>query len=87
MYFKQIDEIANGTKTVTRRVCKPGEWIEYDTANGDKYYTSVFTATNRLKWQVGRDYAVSPGRGKPVVVPRRRAGMQLELARRIHYQR
>jgi hypothetical protein len=27
--------------------------------------TKVFTPTGRVKWQVGKDYAVQPGRGEP----------------------
>jgi len=84
MYFKQIQEIIDGTKTQTRRVVKPGEayafrylgsTIEHVTDGRAAYnpqaptsmITKVFTPSGRLKWQVGRDYAVSPGRGKPGV--------------------
>ena len=73
MYFKQIDEIVAGTKTVTRRVCKPNELHMSGLAGGDTVCTSVYTYINgeperaRLKWRTGRDYAVSPGRGKPGV--------------------
>ena len=73
MYFKQIDEIVAGTKTCTQRVVKPNE---YEHVNGDGEITLVMTVgrqprtagsqynPGRVKWQVGRDYDVSPGRGK-----------------------
>ena len=66
MIFKQIQEIIAGTKTQTRRIVKPGEslWTDYLTPRGG--YAPAVVA-QRLKWQVGRDYAVSPGRGKPGV--------------------
>ena len=63
MIFKQIQEIIDGTKTQTRRIVKPGE---YSPLSGLISVThEVRTVGNRLKWSVGRDYAVSPGRGKP----------------------
>ena len=63
MIFKQIQEIIDGTKTQTRRIVKPGE---YSPLTGLISVThAVRTAEDRLKWQTGRDYAVSPGRGKP----------------------
>jgi len=76
MYFKQIDEIINGTKTQTRRVCKPNEAAFYDGyvrniesvfSRGVQKLPSIGAEIERyrLKWQVGRDYAVSPGRGMP----------------------
>jgi hypothetical protein len=64
MYFKQIDEIITGTKTQTRRIVKEGERFLFD---DDTYHHWVFTPAGRVKWQVGRDYAVCPGRGKPCV--------------------
>lgn len=74
MYFKQIDEIISGTKTQTRRVCKSNEFLHGGPfeVDGKQYVSpvSVYMGSipnERLKWQVGRDYAVSPGRGKPGV--------------------
>ena len=83
MYFKQIDEIVNGTKTQTRRICKLGEYdlvapeekdymfldregnpCIFHLATETRRITAVRDANKRLKWEVGRDYAVSPGRGK-----------------------
>lgn len=76
MYFKQIDEIVNGTKTQTRRIVKPGEYMLastlpdtlYDDEDPSDYiWQCVYTAKHRLKWADRRDYAVQPGRGKPGV--------------------
>ena len=47
-------------KTETRRVKKPGETIVFST---DEMY-SILTASYRLKWREGRDYAIPYGRGK-----------------------
>ena len=79
MIFKQIDEILSGQKTQTRRVVKPGEFV-YQHGNqnpdGPSAILSVSTLvdspekhafTERIKWAVGRTYAVVPKRGKPGV--------------------
>lgn len=71
MIFKQYQEIARQEKTQTRRVVKEneqGDWIQPDST-----YDAVFTRSmpmppkyapvDRLKWAVGRDYAVVPKRG------------------------
>lgn len=74
-----IDAIVSGNKAMTRRIVKPGEFaVETKYPNGvyvprlvigevKKWYPVDIPDTARLKWQVGRDYAVSPGRGKPGV--------------------
>lgn len=62
MLFKEelAQKILTGEKTQTRRPIKPGEQlVERD---GLK---TVLTAGGRVKYQVGRDYAVQYGRGKP----------------------
>lgn len=62
MLFKpeHIDLIIAWRKTQTRRVCKPGEKV-----NSVGLVRMVETAQGRVKWRVGDDYAVQPGRGKP----------------------
>lgn len=55
MIFKQIDEILNGTKTQTRRIRKIGEWQDFHYGVHHK---------DRLKWAVGRTYAIVPKRGQ-----------------------
>jgi len=68
-------------KRQTRRIAKPGETYSVYLGYGFQEYVippdkprhqgsqmiEVYTASNRLKWQVGKDYAVAPGRGKPGV--------------------
>lgn len=58
MIFKQIEEILNGKKTQTRRVVKDCETLLLEVDNRTTVYTN-----NRIKWQVGRTYAVVPKRG------------------------
>ena len=72
-----ITAIIEGRKWKTRRIHKPGEVGITSRGNvvvgrhgklwSDDVIDSVLTQPNRLKWQVGRTYAVSPGRGKPGV--------------------
>ena len=74
-----IDEIVAGNKTQTRRPVKPGEVPfvmagDYEIAQTGN---SIITLDNltiagvrqngRLKYKVGRDYAIQPGRGKSCV--------------------
>jgi hypothetical protein len=75
MIFKQIDEILEGRKTQTRRVCKPNEY-ENNPSEPPGDCESVIIETLipgttgsvlRTKWQVGRTYAVVPKRGMPAV--------------------
>lgn len=54
-----IEDILAGRKTMTRRVCKPGEWRAAPAPDG------VAMLSGRIKWEVGKTYAVQPGRGKP----------------------
>lgn len=74
-----IELIARGKKTQTRRVVKAGEtegWDGYVRSINEVYTRRLLKLatedtpleTYRLKWQVGRDYAVCPGRGKPCAV-------------------
>lgn len=63
MNFKPelLTKVLNEEKTQTRRIKKPGETCELQAHRSD---TCVLTGNNRLKWAVGREYAVAPGRGK-----------------------
>lgn len=61
MYFKQYVEIMERRKDCTQRVVKDGE---YGTFDPDGAITAVYDARGRMKWGVGRDYAVAPGRGQ-----------------------
>jgi len=71
---EHISAIVRGDKIMTRRPRKERERIEYgilpDYDTGERKILAVLSANagnGRLKWQVGRDYAVCPGRGKPGV--------------------
>ena len=76
--LKSIEDILTGKKTQTRRLVKDQEWFSPVTL-------SVYTdrAMGRLKWQVGRTYAVQPGRGKPQVARIRILRIWREDVRRI----
>jgi hypothetical protein len=57
--------IALGLKTQTRRLKQPGDMLEMrDGVNCVVQYTTGYPR-GRVKWRVGQDYAVQPGRGKP----------------------
>jgi hypothetical protein len=57
------EKVLRDEKTQTRRIVKPGEtlWCRNDGAD------YVADGNGRKKWQVGRTYAVQPGRGKSAV--------------------
>jgi hypothetical protein len=73
---ESIEAILAGRKTMTRRLVKEGEFLHEIYLCG-KDITSVIkdlknrnkkgNIVSRYKWQVGRKYAVCPGRGKPQV--------------------
>lgn len=59
MIFQHTHEwVMNGTKTQTRRIIRPGE----DLLNG-----VVYTSEWRKVYEVGKSYAVQPGRGKKAI--------------------
>jgi hypothetical protein len=69
-----LDKVLSGEKTQTRRVVKSGEDIYPENrswrGNGEYYTqpTEVYNfLTNRVKYQVGKTYAIQPGRGKKAV--------------------
>jgi hypothetical protein len=59
-----IDEIVAGRKTKTRRMYREGDKVVFNEAAG---YHAVVNANGRVRWIIGKDYAVVPGRGKPTV--------------------
>ena len=64
-----VPMILNGEKTQTRRLVKEDDWTDCQTKNGSiNGVWSVKTGITRTKWQVGRDYCVQTGRGKPGLV-------------------
>ena len=69
MIFKQVQQVLDGTKTQTRRPVKPHE---YNTPySGDPELVlpiqRVWDIRHKVKWVIGRTYAVQPGRGKKAV--------------------
>jgi len=71
------EKVLAGQKTQTRRIKKPGEelfereWSLFGNGEYDWIETYVLAPNKAhgeaIKWQVGRTYAVQPGRGKPAV--------------------
>jgi hypothetical protein len=55
------EKVLAGQKTQTRRIKKPGETLWHRNDGAD----FVTDGNGRKKWQVGKTYAVQPGRGKP----------------------
>lgn len=63
MIFTKTHHLIPEHKTQTRRPVKPGEYAWPDTGN----ILAVYFATGRLKWALGFDYAIQPGRGKKAI--------------------
>jgi hypothetical protein len=63
IFQHMLDKVLGGTKRQTRRLVKEGETCHYVGGHINK----VLTAQGRIKYQVGRTYAVQPGRCKPAV--------------------
>lgn len=62
MNFKPylIEKIKTGQKTQTRRIQKDGDlFVDYKVNPG-----YIEDKNRRIKWQVGKTYAICPGRGK-----------------------
>lgn len=65
MIFHTYEKVLSGEKTQTRRIVKPSETCYHDSLGGVRsVYTYRGDSIPRLKWQVGRTYAVQPGRVK-----------------------
>ena len=58
------EKVLSGEKTQTRRLVKLGQ---YGCLGTHADYTMVADQNGRWVYQVGKDYAVQPGRGKPAV--------------------
>jgi len=67
MLFIQIlcEKIFTGLKTQTRRVVLPNQVAETDEHGTILRIYQDTPKGRRLKWEVGRTYAICPGRGKP----------------------
>lgn len=69
MIFQHTHELVlSGDKTQTRRLVKPGDelhsWWENDRVGFRK---AVQMDSGRIRWEVGRTYAVQPGRGQKAI--------------------
>jgi len=53
-----------GRKTKTRRPVKTNQWLAQDPEDGRLAIFERTVKGVRVKWKVGRTYAVQPGRGK-----------------------
>lgn len=82
MNFKPdlLPMVEDGTKTNTRRIKKPNEFLSED---GKTVYTRLKNGKVRIKWQVGRTYAAAPGRGKHQTCRTKLLALSEELASNI----
>lgn len=69
MLFKPelCEKILSGAKTMTRRLVKSGEWLTTRPKMGGGQVKVVYDANRKTKWEVGRSYAIQPGRGVAAV--------------------
>ncbi|MEL6268745.1 MAG: ASCH domain-containing protein [Chloroflexota bacterium] len=58
-----LENVLSGKKTQTRRVAKPTD----DAVRDDNGSITAVLVNGRKKWQVGKTYAVQPGRNLPSV--------------------
>ena len=73
MIFRQWEDVLAGRKSQTRRLVKEDDHADNshgrnvpDDVWGDQIDT-VYDKNGRVRWQVGKTYAVQPGRGKKAV--------------------
>ena len=81
MIFKQVEEILNGTKTQTRPVCNLIEMgVHYPGISpiDEPFANNTVHVNGRIKWQVGRTYAVVPKWGARAVWWRRFPGGEIQ---------
>ena len=71
MIFRQWRQVLDGTKTQTRRLWREGDytWITPELGAVEPPFVRILEVSrhdsqdhHRLRWAVGRDYAVQPGR-------------------------
>lgn len=68
--------VLNGQKTTTRRPRKPNE----EAVTGPDGRIEAVVHGGRTKWQVGKTYAVQPGRNEPQIARIRVTGIRAERA-------
>ena len=85
LQWEQIVGLKQPPKSQTRRPVKPNEVLDHQAICGDTVYITDRVSFERIKWQMGRTYAVQPGRGKKSVgriritkIRRERLGMPTE---------
>jgi hypothetical protein len=61
------EAVLNGTKTETRRICKPGGWLAASLLGAPQAVYVGRLPHERLKWMVGRTYAIQQGRGQKAI--------------------
>lgn len=77
MIFQHTHELVlEGKKSQTRRLCKPNERLL--TTSNNKWVDIALDNGDRVKWAVGKTYAVQPGRGKKAVGRIRLTGIRQE---------
>lgn len=69
MIFKDelCDKVLSGEKTQTRRMKKEGEYFVGGSFTRVMVKKQNLYRMSRVKWMIGRTYAVQPGRGKKAV--------------------
>jgi hypothetical protein len=65
LFQHTVDRVLDGSKVATSRIVKPGDGIITDFASGR--IDIVTSKTNRYVYELGKDYAVQPGRGQKAV--------------------
>jgi hypothetical protein len=99
MIFKQWQDVLSGRKTQTRRLVSENhtddktlaydamEWPDLRCIIPPKkisaVFSGVYTGDLRIKWAVGRTYAVQPGRGKKQIARIRLTGIRQEYVQDI----
>jgi hypothetical protein len=79
MIFQHTHEkVLDGLKTQTRRLIKPGEWIDVSDPPNPRVVQMGKDGKLRTKWQVGKTYAVQPGRTKKAIGRIRITGIRRE---------
>ena len=64
---EHCNKVLNGEKTQTRRLFREGDYTWLAPGSAGARITEVCDRNHRVKWQVGRSYAVQPGRGKKAI--------------------
>ncbi len=71
MIFQQWQAVLDGRKTQTRRIKKGDEWAANWRGRNVEFrggeIAVICVGFGRAKWQVGRTYALQPGRGQPAI--------------------